>query len=131
MLLLDAPQNVRGEVHLAVRAERRNRPTGRRVERDQPPATRDEDPPLLPVAPRGDAAVYEPGAVRRLSRLVRLRVVGPVFPPGRGVERDDAIERRAEVQRVADGEWRHLKLPGPRGERRAAGRNRLLARLPR
>ena len=83
------------------------------------------------VAPRGDAAMHEARAVRRLAGLVRLRIVRPELAPGRRVERDDAVVRRAEIQRVADHERRRLELPRARGERRAVRGNRLLAGLPR
>src|SRR5687768_10806981 len=117
MLLLDAPENVRGEIHLAIRAERWNGTPGRGVERDETPPARDEDATLFAVAPRRDASVNESGAVRWLPRYVCLRVVGPELASRRRVERDDAVVRRREEERVADREWRHLKLPGTGGDR--------------
>src|SRR5689334_9020546 len=96
MLSLDAPQDVGREIDLAVRAERRDRLTCGCIERDQPPAARDENPALLAVTPRGDPAMDEARAIRWLTRIVGVRVVGPELTSGRGVERRDAVERGAQ-----------------------------------
>ena len=98
----------------------------RRVERDQVPAAVHEDPPLAAVGPRRDAPMNESGAVRRLSRGVRLRIVRPQLGARVRVERDDAIVRRAEKERVAHHQRRRLEVAGAR----AIGRVRRLTGRP-
>ena len=75
--LLAVALELRGEIDDARVAERANRLSRRGVERDQVPAAVHEDPPLLAVGPRRDAAMDEAGAVRRLTRRVRLGIVLP------------------------------------------------------
>ena len=73
-------------------------------------------PQLAVVAPRGEAAVHEAGAVRRLSIGVGARIERPLLPPRLRVERDDAVVRRRHVQDVVDHQRRVLEVAGPRAE---------------
>ena len=91
------------------------RRSGPRIERDEPrverrfvnaPAAR-----LVRAAsgiePCRDAAIDQTVAVAR--RLVDLRIVGPSLLACFRIERDDAIERRAEVQDLVDDDRRRLE----------------------
>ena len=92
-------------------AETRNRLSGPGVQRDE---TRvdggDEDAALAAALPRGHAAAREI-AVARVAR--HLRIERPSLLPGHRVQRDDAPDRRAQVQRAVDVERRRLERRRP------------------
>ena len=129
VLLVDRPDEPLAQVEHAVRRRSvSTRRAGGRVEADQVIAAVDEDAQLVAVggvAPRRDAAVHEAGAVGRLAVLVGLRIERPQLGAGLGVQRDDAVVRRAEVQHVVDHQRRRLEVAGARAERgRAPSRRR-------
>ena len=131
VLATHGAREVRGEIDLAAVAERRDGLAGGRVQRDQAPSRIDEDATLASVGPRGHAPVHEARAVARLAvRLPHLRVVGPVFHAGLRIERDDAIVRRGEEQRVMNGQRCGLEKPWTRRLLSLTRSDVLLACLP-
>ena len=129
VLFVDLPDQPRAEIDDAVAAERVDDAASSRIETDQAVAAVDEDPERVAcrmVAPRCHAAVHEATAVGRLTVLVCFGIERPALRAGIGVQRDDAIVRRAEVQHVVDHQRRRLKFARTGAERR----ERLLARGP-
>ena len=127
--LVDFPDEPLAQIEHAVRAEAVDEAAGRGVEADQVVAAVDEDAQLVAVgavAPRGDAAMHEAGAVGRLAVFVRFRIERPQLGAGVGVQRDDAVVGRAQVEHVVDHQRRRLEVAGARAERL----ERLLARRP-
>ncbi len=110
--LVDRPSKLRDETHHSGVAKALDQFSGRRIDRQQLPAAVHEDPALTTIRPRGHAAVDEPGAVGRLSGIVGPGVVRPELRATVGVERDDAVVRRAQIERVVDHQRRRLKVPG-------------------
>src|SRR5205823_13410553 len=107
------------QIDRPVRAETFDRLAGRGIQADQVIAAINKDAQLVArraVAPRGDAAVDEAGAVRRLAILVRFWIVAPQLGAGVGVRPDDAVIRRAEVEHVVDHDRRRLEIAGARAE---------------
>jgi len=109
VLLVDRPEQVVADVDHAVAAERVDRQSGLRVETDQPIARVQENAQRAAVAPRGDAAMHESLSARDRPVLVRFRIVGPQLPARHGIEGDDAVVGRAEIQHVLDHDRRHLE----------------------
>jgi hypothetical protein len=124
--LVDRPQQPLGQVDLAAVAERSHAFSGCGVERDQAIAAVDEDPQRVAVAPGGDAAMHEALPAGRLPIVVGLRVVLPQLAPGRGIERNNAVVRRADVEHAVDHQRRCLK----RARERAQILEGLLAGFP-
>src|SRR5262249_6141315 len=99
----------------AIRAEAATWCAGLGVERDDACVDRREEDSAATwrirrcawVEPRRDASI---GEVAPLSAAIDLGVVRPLLFPGRGIERDHSAERRREVHRAVDDEWRRLEL---------------------
>src|SRR4029077_19914280 len=70
------------------------------------------------IEPRGDAPRR---GDRDAARAIDVRVPGPAFFPGFGVERDHAVVRRAEEERAVHHERRGLEGVVRPGSRRADG----------
>src|SRR5439155_25680944 len=91
---------------------------GRLVERDQPRVDRaDENAPparivfaTLRIHPCRNAARGDFGVV---LRAVHFGIEYPALLAARRVERDDLIERSAQVQRALNEDWRRLKRGFP------------------
>src|SRR5205085_9043936 len=79
VFLVDLPHQPLADVDRAGIAEARDRLPGGGIERDQAISGIEENaqPAVLRIAPRRDAAVDVPGAVRRLAIFVGLRVERP------------------------------------------------------
>src|SRR5581483_1347968 len=124
VLLVDRPDEASAQIDAAAVAEGRHRRTRRRVETEQSVPAVEKCTQLAVVAPRGETAMDEPGAIRRLTVFVRLRIEAPDLSTGVGVERDDAVVRRGEIEHVVDGERRRFERARTRAEpveRRFAG----------
>ena len=92
-----------------------NRLTGGRVQRDEARVDgRDEDAALTPALPHRHAAAGEI-AVARVAR--HLGIEHPSLTSGDRVQRDDASERRAQIQRAVDVERRGLECCWPAARR--------------
>ena len=96
---LEAVARVLGERHHAVLAEARAAPAVARIEGDQATVARggvDAVPArACRVGLRHPCVGHAAAAVGTLAGAAHLGVVGPALAAGRGVERDDAVERRA------------------------------------
>ncbi len=117
--LVDFPDEALAQVGDAARAETLDGPARRRVEAEQAIAAVDENPQRTAgraVSPGGHAAVHETGAVGRLAVFVRLGIERPPLSAGVGIQGDDPVVRRAEVQHVIDHQRRRLKIARPRAE---------------
>src|SRR5262249_35912241 len=81
-LAIDRPDRPPAQSDEAVLAERVDRRAGRGIEADETIAAVDEYAQRVVaagIAPRGDAAMHEAGAVRRLAVLVGFRIVRPLL----------------------------------------------------
>ena len=83
------------------------------IDREQPVVAVHEDAPLAALAPGGDTAMVVVEVDARAVQ-VGLRIERPSFRARFRVQRNDTIERRAQVQHVVDHEGRRLKIPGLR-----------------
>ena len=111
---VDGPKELRGEVDLAALPEGGVGLAGDGVDRDEPPAAVQEDPPVAAlVLPERDPAVNEPRAVRDLSPLGDPRVVGPQHLAGVGVERHHLVVGRAHVHHTVVDERGVLEAARP------------------
>ena len=98
MEAVDGPQELGGEVDLAAVPERGIGFPGDGIDRDEPPAAVQEDPPLaVTVLPQRDSPVHETRPVRHLSPLGDPGVVGPLDFAGVRVEGDDLVVGGADV----------------------------------
>jgi hypothetical protein len=116
VLLVDRPDQPFAQIGPAVIAERLHRQAGFRVEADQVVAAVHEDSQPVAIAPRGDAAVHEALPACRRAIFVGFRIVRPQLAARFGIERDDAVVRRAEIQHVVDHDRRVLERAGRRAE---------------
>ena len=92
-------------------AEPGNRLSGTGIERDESRVDRrDEDAAVAATLPRRDAAAHEV-AVAHVAR--GLRVERPPLHAAHRIERDDAADRRADVDRSIDVERRRLERRRP------------------
>ena len=122
---------MRGEIDLALVTERGNHTAGFGVECNQTPPRVDEDATLAPITPRRHATMHKPGPIARLAvHLPRLRIERPQFLTGRRIQRDHAIERGREIERVVDGEWCRLKISRACSFLSVARRNRRFVAAP-
>ncbi len=126
VLAVDWPQQVFGQIDLAVLAEARHRQAGLGIERNQAMAGVEEDAQGALVAPRRHAAMDEPLAAGRLTVVVGLRVEGPDLASGGRLEGNHAVVGRAHVEHAVDHERGVLERTGKRAQLLV----RLLAGLP-
>src|SRR5262249_21286296 len=61
--------------------------------------------------PRRKPSIDEPVSV--LGAQLDDRIKRPALRTGLGIERDHAVERRREIQRAVDDEWRRLEAAPP------------------
>src|SRR6185436_14217515 len=95
----------------AVVTETGNALPGCGIERDESPSRIDEHTAFAPVGPRGHPAMHKAGSIARLSKCFPgFRIKGPEISTCSSIERNHAIERRAEKKRIVNGQWRCLKL---------------------
>lgn len=113
---LNRPDQPLAEIDDALHAEGGHGLPGLGVEANQPVARVEEEPQLPAVAPGRKAAMHEPGAVGRRPVRVRPRVKRPLLLPRLGVERDDAVVLRRDIQHVIDHQRRVLEVTGARAE---------------
>ncbi len=101
------------QIEGSVVAEIRTKLTGRGIHGDQAGVDGREKnaPPAIRGFPSGDAAC---GVIAITHVFVDVRVIRPARIPGEGIERDDATERRGEIERALHIERRGFKLGGLR-----------------
>ena len=102
MEFVDFPDQSFSEINLSAYSERFDWLSGGRIQCDQVPATIDENPPLISVAPHRDPAVAEAAVTRQLSPAVCTWVIAPVFFSSACIESDNTTIRCTHIHRVVD-----------------------------
>src|SRR6266540_5655591 len=112
MQSIGRPGEILGQIDFALVAKAWNGLARRGIQRDQPPAAVHEQPPLAFAEPHGDSAVDIAGTVWDLSPVVSAWIERPQLLSAVGIQRHDAVVRRAQVHHVVDDDGSDLEAGG-------------------